>query len=241
MKRLAVLAGLATLSLATPTQAAEKTCDTWISGKRRRGALQGGQPQATPQRTPQEQAWWDKNCGYGGANTKDPRCAQIEGGGSKQGTGTDWQPPPTKPPPGQDQASGQRCPPGTTLLRYGSRYRCVRRGGTPGQDQAGSGCQPGWIWSSRLYRCVPGTIPGSAGGTGTAQGRRTIRARQVAASAATARSGVIASTAAYHSGPAAALMAAMRAATAAAPASAGPKAAIAAFPVAVAVAASIST
>ena len=71
------------------------------------------------------------------------------------------------------------------------------------------------------------------------------KAPQAVASAATARSGVIASTAAYHSGPAAALMAAIRAAiraaTAAAPASAGPKAAIAAFPVAVAVAASIST
>ena len=67
------------------------------------------------------------------------------------------------------------------------------------------------------------------------------KAPQAVASAATARSGVIASIAAYHSGPAAALMAAIRAATAAAPASAGPKAAIAAFPVAVAVAASIST
>ena len=163
MKRLAILLGLTTLALATPAQAAD--CPNWDKDCI---AKQGG-TSTTKQRTPKEQEWWDKNCGYGGANTKDPRCAQIEGGGSKQGTGTDWQPPPTKPPPGQDQASGQRCPPGTILLRYGSRYRCVRRGGTPGQDQAGSGCQPGWIWSSRLYRCVPGTVgqgPYDQGGPG---------------------------------------------------------------------------
>ena len=152
MKRLAVLAGLATLSLATPAQAAEKTCDTWISGKYVPCAP-GGQPQATPQRTPEEQAWWEKNCGYGGTNTKDPRCAQIEG---STGTGTKpWPDDGKKPPPGQQTT--QNCPPGTVLLRYGTRYRCVKRGGSPGQDQAAS-CQPGWIWSPRLYRCVPGTV-----------------------------------------------------------------------------------
>jgi hypothetical protein len=89
-----------------------------------------------------------------------------------QGTGT-WQPPPGQqqpppgtgtwtPPPGQQQppptttTTKRRCPPGQIALLYGNRWTCVRR-----SDQATGQCQPGWVYSRRLYKCVPGFSGGT--------------------------------------------------------------------------------
>jgi hypothetical protein len=184
MKRLSILAGLAMLAFATPTQAAkEKTCDTWINGRYVPCAGQQG----TPQGTPQTQSGPPPECtGYGGS--KPAHCKEWEGtpgGPGKQGD--TWQPPPgQKPPPGQatdtwqpppgqkpppGQQTTQRCPPHQILVRYGHRWRCVNRRGTT--DQAtGDRCQPGWIYSSRLYRCVPGTVGGQGPDDQGTPGRR---------------------------------------------------------------------
>src|SRR5262249_51225022 len=68
MKRLSILAGLAMLTFATPSQAAEeKTCDAWINGRYVPCAGQQGS-----QGTPQQTGWEPpansgvERCGYGG-------------------------------------------------------------------------------------------------------------------------------------------------------------------------------
>ena len=239
MKRLYILAGLATLALATPTQAAD--CPNWD----KECIAKQGAPSSN---------WAPPGCGYGGSN--DPKCKQNPDGswpGQPQG-GWPGQPPPQggwpqqggtqQPPPGQaqpwpqqpppGQTTQQRCPPGQVLLRYGNRWRCVRQGGT--QEQTGNNCQPGWIYSRRLYRCVPGTVgqgPGQDQGT---PGRRVCGYGKVWSDrlyrCVPFRTG---------GGTDGGNQGGNQGGSAAAPASAGPKAAIAAFPVAVAVAASIST
>ena len=128
-------------------------------------------------------------CTVGAANTKPAYCANWD---EKSGWPKDqpppggWvpppgqqgsqQPPPQQPPPQQPPpttttqqppptTTTQHCQPGYIYVRYGKRWRCVRQG----QNSTGVQCQPGWIYSRQLYRCVPGTIPGTPG-TGTAQG-----------------------------------------------------------------------
>jgi hypothetical protein len=41
-------------------------------------------------------------------------------------------------------------------VTYGNKGRCVQRGGT----QTGGQCRPGWVYSQRLYKCVPGFAGG---------------------------------------------------------------------------------
>src|SRR4029077_13266003 len=117
------------------------------------------------------------------------------GGWPQQGS---TQPPPggwpqqggTQPPPGQQQpcpaitvwdqqaqrclfkkaeTPTQRCQPGWVWVTYGNKGKCVRRGAT--QAQTGGQCRPGWIYSQRLYRCVPG-FAGGTPGTQQDSGRR---------------------------------------------------------------------
>jgi hypothetical protein len=172
MKRLAVLAGLATLALATPSQAA---CPAWDTA-----CIQREQAQ-----TPPGQQGWPKEMpaectGYGAANTKPAHCAQWEGWKpgqpppGQQGTGT-WQPPPGQqpppgtgtwqPPPGQQQPPpgtgtwtpppGQQQPPPSTTWTPDQvmcpansvwdvqAQRCLFKKADTTTTQR---CQPGWIW-----------------------------------------------------------------------------------------------
>ena len=157
MKLLAI-AGLATLALIMPAQAADE-CANWDTQCK----AKQGQQQPTGQIPPE--------CtGYGG---KPPHCAQWEQqGGGWQGQGTPGQPgagtwnepkpgTPT-PPPGHTPTTTTKreCQPGYTLVLRGRYWRCVRQGGQ--QDQTtGRSCQYGWTWSKYLYKCVPGFVGGS--------------------------------------------------------------------------------
>ena len=166
MKVLAV-AGLAMLASVIPTQAQEK-CGTWGAGGKFIPCE--GQPQATPTgpRPPE--------CsGY----QQPPHCAQWnqpgqdgwqpgQPGQPPPGTGT-WQPPPGQQPP-PTTTTTRKCEPGYILMRYGNRWRCIRQRQETTQVPTPTPCQPGWIWSRRLYKCVPGYV-----GPGTSQdvpGRR---------------------------------------------------------------------
>jgi len=196
MKRLSILAGLAMLIFATPSQAAEeKTCDAWINGRYVPCALQQGS-QGTPQGTPQQTGWEPpansgvERCGYGGGQNcwqapdgswwKGPK--PTDWGGGQQGTGQPgtWQ-------PGQEQA--HNCPPNS--IWNPQQNRCLFQKTTTPEKKCPPGtvallygskwickrqgtntaqqCQQGWIWSPRRGQCVPGTV---GGGTDGQQGHR---------------------------------------------------------------------
>jgi hypothetical protein len=179
MKRLALLAGLTALTLATPARAAD--CPNWDTDCKAKQQQQG-----TPNTGPPPEC-----TGYGGS--KPDYCKQWENWSPGQGTpgqqggqpGT-WTPPPgqQQPPPGQrppppGQQTTQKCPPGYVMLRYGQRWRCVPRrdtsqqqGGNNQGSNQGQRCGYGKVWSDRLYRCVPFRTGGGTDGGNRDSGNR---------------------------------------------------------------------